>query len=170
MCLLGSGLLHIYSYPTRWKWPWGFYHVDLSDFSIKDSSLVYYWLFLTNSSASPENRCLVPLGVSLENFPLCKELLIPPGTQNYMVRMRLYDVNRRQLNLTIRIACRAEGSLKIFISAPYWLINKTGIPGDHPGRPLAWVFGCLCQLTNWSQCRHYLSSPVCLVVLLSVWL
>ncbi|XP_074831975.1 intermembrane lipid transfer protein VPS13D isoform X2 [Carettochelys insculpta] len=70
----------------------------------------------------------IELGVSLENFPLCKELLIPPGTQNYMVRMRLYDANKRQLNLTIRIVCRAEGSLKIFISAPYWLINKTGLP------------------------------------------
>ncbi|XP_066231199.1 intermembrane lipid transfer protein VPS13D isoform X2 [Saccopteryx leptura] len=70
----------------------------------------------------------IELGVSLENFPLCKELLIPPGTQNYMVRMRLYDTNRRQLNLTIRIVCRAEGSLKIFVSAPYWLINKTGLP------------------------------------------
>ncbi|XP_007940863.1 vacuolar protein sorting-associated protein 13D [Orycteropus afer afer] len=70
----------------------------------------------------------IELGVSLENFPLCKELLIPPGTQNYMVRMRLYDINRRQLNLTIRIVCRAEGSLKIYISAPYWLINKTGLP------------------------------------------
>ncbi|XP_060026866.1 intermembrane lipid transfer protein VPS13D isoform X2 [Erinaceus europaeus] len=70
----------------------------------------------------------IELGVSLENFPLCKELLIPPGTQNYMVRMRLYDSNRRQLNLTIRIVCRAEGALRIFISAPYWLINKTGLP------------------------------------------
>ncbi|XP_018408139.1 PREDICTED: vacuolar protein sorting-associated protein 13D [Nanorana parkeri] len=68
------------------------------------------------------------LGISLENFPHCKELLIPPGTQNYIVRMRLYDVNKRLLNLTIRIICRAEGSLKIFISAPYWLINKTGLP------------------------------------------
>ncbi|KAM4703144.1 intermembrane lipid transfer protein VPS13D [Rhinophrynus dorsalis] len=70
----------------------------------------------------------VELGISLENFQHCKELLIPPGTQNYMVRMRLYDANKRQLNLTIRITCRAEGSLKIFISAPYWLINKTGLP------------------------------------------
>ncbi|XP_063799608.1 intermembrane lipid transfer protein VPS13D isoform X1 [Pseudophryne corroboree] len=68
------------------------------------------------------------LGISLENFQHCKELLIPPGTQNYMVRMRLYDANKRQLNLTIRIMCRAEGSLKIYISAPYWLINKTGLP------------------------------------------
>ncbi|XP_042334804.1 vacuolar protein sorting-associated protein 13D isoform X2 [Sceloporus undulatus] len=70
----------------------------------------------------------IELGVSLENFSRCKELLIPPGTQNYIVRMRLYDVNKRLLNLTIRIVCRAEGSLKIFISAPYWLINKTGLP------------------------------------------
>ncbi|XP_068514968.1 intermembrane lipid transfer protein VPS13D isoform X3 [Anas acuta] len=70
----------------------------------------------------------IELGVLLENFPICKELLIPPGTQNYMVRMRLYDVNKRLLNLTIRIVCLAEGSLKIFISAPYWLINKTGLP------------------------------------------
>lgn len=69
---------------------------------------------------------LVFVGILLENFPICKELLIPPGTQNYMVRMRLYDVNKRLLNLTIRIICRAEGSLKILISAPYWLINKTG--------------------------------------------
>ncbi|KAM4652130.1 intermembrane lipid transfer protein VPS13D [Discoglossus pictus] len=68
------------------------------------------------------------LGICLENFQHCKELLIPPGTQNYMVRMRLYDANKRQLNLTIRIVCRAEGSLKILISAPYWLINKTGLP------------------------------------------
>ncbi|XP_058711402.1 intermembrane lipid transfer protein VPS13D [Poecile atricapillus] len=70
----------------------------------------------------------IELGVLLENFPICKELLIPPGTQNYMVRMRLYDINKRLLNLTIRIVCRAEGSLKILISAPYWLINKTGLP------------------------------------------
>ncbi|XP_075461165.1 intermembrane lipid transfer protein VPS13D isoform X3 [Ascaphus truei] len=68
------------------------------------------------------------LGISVENFQHCKELLIPPGTQNYMVRMRLYDANKRQLNLTIRIVCRVEGSLKILISAPYWLINKTGLP------------------------------------------
>ncbi|XP_070615164.1 intermembrane lipid transfer protein VPS13D isoform X2 [Erythrolamprus reginae] len=70
----------------------------------------------------------IELGISLENFTHCKELLIPPGTQNYVVRMRLYDNNRRLLNLTIRIVCQAKGSLKIFISAPYWLINKTGLP------------------------------------------
>ncbi|XP_049609013.1 intermembrane lipid transfer protein VPS13D isoform X3 [Syngnathus scovelli] len=68
------------------------------------------------------------LGVLLENFPVCKELLIPPGTQNYVVRMRLYDTNKRLLCLTIRIILRAHGALKILISAPYWLVNKTGLP------------------------------------------
>jgi len=69
---------------------------------------------------------LCPLGVLLESFPVCKELLIPPGTQNYVVRMRLYDTNKHLLCLTIRIVLRAQGALKILISAPYWLINKTG--------------------------------------------
>ncbi|XP_072553553.1 intermembrane lipid transfer protein VPS13D isoform X2 [Salminus brasiliensis] len=68
------------------------------------------------------------LGILLENFPVCKELLIPPGTQNYVVRMRLYDTNKRLLCLTIRIILRAQGALKILISAPYWLLNKTGLP------------------------------------------
>ncbi|KAM4737865.1 intermembrane lipid transfer protein VPS13D isoform 3-T3 [Anableps anableps] len=68
------------------------------------------------------------LGVLLESFPVCKELLIPPGTQNYVVRMRLYDTNKRLLCLTIRIVLRAQGALKILVSAPYWLINKTGLP------------------------------------------
>ncbi|KAK3518898.1 hypothetical protein QTP70_014935, partial [Hemibagrus guttatus] len=70
----------------------------------------------------------IELGVLLENFPVCKELLIPSGTQNYLVRMRLYDTNKRLLCLTIRIILRAEGALKILISAPYWLLNKTGLP------------------------------------------
>lgn len=65
-------------------------------------------------------------GVLLESFPVCKELLIPPGTQNYVVRMRLYDTNKHLLCLTIRIILRAQGALKILISSPYWLINKTG--------------------------------------------
>jgi len=71
--------------------------------------------------------CCLFLGVLLENFPICKELLIPPGTQNYVVRMRLYDANKRLLCLTIRIILRAQGALKILISASYWLVNKTGM-------------------------------------------
>ena len=84
---------------------------------------------------------------------MCKELLIPPGTQNYVVRMRLYDGNKRLLCLTIRIVLRAQGALKILISAPYWLINKTGEdPRSH--RALG---------PGWTRARSFL--PVCLVML-----
>lgn len=84
-----------------------------------------FWRFCTSvSSQLLLTSC--PSGVLLENFAVCKELLIPPGTQNYVVRMRLYDTNKRLLCLTIRIVLRAQGALKILISAPYWLINKTG--------------------------------------------
>lgn len=74
----------------------------------------------------PDVCDVCPPGVLLENCPVCKELLIPPGTQNYVVRMRLYDTNKHLLCLTIRIILRAQGALKILVSAPYWLVNKTG--------------------------------------------
>lgn len=98
----------------------------------QDLSIVSHWLeaemyilnLLPVLTAHAHNVCST--GILLENFPICKELLIPPGTQNYVVRMRLYDTNKRLLCLTIRIILRAQGALKILISAPYWLINKTG--------------------------------------------
>lgn len=68
----------------------------------------------------------IELGVLLENFPMYKELLIPPVRQNYVVHMQFYDVNKRLLCLTIRIVLRAHGALTILISASYWLVNKTG--------------------------------------------
>lgn len=40
--------------------------------------------------------------------------------------MRLYDTNKHLLCLTIRIILRAQGALKVLVSAPYWLVNKTG--------------------------------------------
>jgi len=89
--------------------------------SLMDDSFLKMVLVLTRSGYD-----VCSSGVLLESFPVCKELLIPPGTQNYVVRMRLYDTNKRLLCLTIRIILRAQGALKILISAPYWLINKTG--------------------------------------------
>ncbi len=92
---------------------------------------------------------------------MCKELLIPPGTQNYVVRMRLYDVNKQLLCLTIRIVLRAQGALKILISAPYWLVNKTGMLLDLciDYRLMIWI----CNL-NWTQLyctTHNISIDYC---------
>lgn len=111
-------LIYYYFVIIDRKWPLVFtfcgINLSLCDVALLPLRVSHY------SSLAP------PAGVLLENFPVCKELLIPPGTQNYVVRMRLYDVNKQLLCLTIRIILRAQGALKVLISAPYWLVNKTG--------------------------------------------
>ncbi|CAE1274656.1 VPS13D [Acanthosepion pharaonis] len=68
------------------------------------------------------------LGIQLENFRECHELMIPPGTTNYKAIFELYDSEKRMLALTVRIIARKGGALKLLISAPYWLVNKSGVP------------------------------------------
>ena len=53
------------------------------------------------------------LGVLLENFPTCKELVIPPGTQDYRVKIRLYDTSNRLLELWVQIKAGLGGSLRV---------------------------------------------------------
>ncbi|KAL3882451.1 hypothetical protein ACJMK2_028789, partial [Sinanodonta woodiana] len=68
------------------------------------------------------------LGVNLENFPHCRELMIPAGTTKYRVKLRLYDLKNRLLELMVHILARPNGPVRLMISAPYWLINKSGLP------------------------------------------
>ncbi len=53
------------------------------------------------------------LGVLLENFTSCKELVIPPGTQDYRVKIRLYDTEQRLLELWVQIKAGLGGSLRV---------------------------------------------------------
>ena len=53
------------------------------------------------------------LGVELENFPSCKELVIPAGTKDYTVKIRLYDTVDRLLELSVHIKAGIGGSLKV---------------------------------------------------------
>ncbi|XP_013405463.1 vacuolar protein sorting-associated protein 13D-like isoform X2 [Lingula anatina] len=70
----------------------------------------------------------IELGILLENFPTCRELVIPPGVTDYLVKIRLYDTYSRLLELMVRIHARKGGALKLHILAPYWLVNKSGLP------------------------------------------
>ncbi|KAL5009744.1 hypothetical protein ScPMuIL_012049 [Solemya velum] len=70
----------------------------------------------------------IELGIQLENFETCRELVIPPGTTKYKVKLRIYDSSGRLLELVIRITAKIGGSLWLTISAPYWLVNKSGLP------------------------------------------
>lgn len=68
------------------------------------------------------------LGVNLENFTTCRELVIPPDTVDYKVKLRIYDANNRLLELNVHIVADLGGSLKLTVGAPYWLVNRTGLP------------------------------------------
>ncbi|KAI8500255.1 Vacuolar protein sorting-associated protein 13D [Branchiostoma belcheri] len=71
------------------------------------------------------------LGVLLESFPECRELVIPlsgMSTIDHKVKLRLYDTKNRPLHLYVKLKASPGGTLGILISAPYWLINKTGLP------------------------------------------
>ncbi|XP_077998114.1 intermembrane lipid transfer protein VPS13D-like [Glandiceps talaboti] len=68
-------------------------------------------------------------GFLLENYSKCRELVIPENFyRDYKVQIRVEDSQKRQLYLNINIEPRAGKSLKISVSAPYWLINKSGLP------------------------------------------
>ncbi len=53
------------------------------------------------------------LAMFMENFPRCKELVIPPGTVDYKVKLKLYDTQDRLLELFVWIKAETGGSLKV---------------------------------------------------------
>ena len=61
-------------------------------------------------------RQALELGITLENFPTCKELVIPPGTQDYRVKLRLYDTQDRKLELCVKIKAGLGGALRVSTS------------------------------------------------------
>lgn len=53
------------------------------------------------------------LGIHLENFPTCRELVIPPNTVRYKVKIRLFDLKNRLLELIVRILKHQGGALRV---------------------------------------------------------
>jgi vacuolar protein sorting-associated protein 13D len=86
-----------------------------------------------------------------ENFVHSSDLVIGTSPHNFSTRLRLYDSANRLLLLQVnfcinsryefesiilnyyivfqvKVSSKAAGSIKLSISAPYWLVNKAGIP------------------------------------------
>ncbi|CAH1134889.1 unnamed protein product [Ceutorhynchus assimilis] len=70
----------------------------------------------------------VELEIRIENFSTCSNILIPFGTSEFSGRIRLEDSNKRKLYLIAEIFVNRGAKLKINIYAPYWIMNKTGLP------------------------------------------
>ncbi|XP_054931274.2 intermembrane lipid transfer protein VPS13D isoform X1 [Dermacentor andersoni] len=70
----------------------------------------------------------VIIGFSLENFRQCTSLVIPPGSSSFSTRLETHDTEGRLLVLHARVSVLRARSLKVYVSVPYWIINRSGLP------------------------------------------
>lgn len=55
-------------------------------------------------------------------------MLLPPNTNSFTARLRLTDSCGRILYLHAAVNIEKGSAIHINITAPYWIINKTGLP------------------------------------------
>ncbi|KAM7356415.1 vacuolar protein sorting 13D [Cochliomyia hominivorax] len=69
------------------------------------------------------------LSITLDNYKLSGHLKIPMGHTGIVEpKLKLIDVLNRELFLRISIQSFPGKGMEIFIGAPIWIINKTGLP------------------------------------------
>lgn len=71
----------------------------------------------------------VKLTLLLENFVTSSTVVIPPQCNaEFSGRVRIEDIKGRKLYLNALVSPNRGAKLNITMSAPYWIINKTGLP------------------------------------------
>lgn len=79
------------------------------------------------ANVNPEDS--LEFEINLENFQTSNKIVIPSGlSTEFTCRLRLEDERNRKLYLSAIISPNKNAKLKITISAPFWIINKTGLP------------------------------------------
>lgn len=73
------------------------------------------------------------LQVHVENFRCAAGVSVPmahvlEAVTEYTCRVRLEDLERRRLFLAARIECNRGARLRVTVTAPYWIVNRTGLP------------------------------------------
>uniref|UniRef100_A0A1I8IBG5 SHR-BD domain-containing protein n=1 Tax=Macrostomum lignano TaxID=282301 RepID=A0A1I8IBG5_9PLAT len=68
------------------------------------------------------------LQLHLENFRCPEPLRIPWQARRQTLCLTMHDWNDKQLDLMVKLESRAQGPIRITVSACYWLINRTGLP------------------------------------------
>lgn len=66
--------------------------------------------------------------LTLDGYPGAGTLSIPVGLGTVDTTLRLTDVKQRILNLRASITMIKGCGMQISVSAPYWLVNRTGLP------------------------------------------
>ncbi|KAJ9601170.1 hypothetical protein L9F63_000690, partial [Diploptera punctata] len=71
---------------------------------------------------------VVELCFHLENFPRAGVLVIPEGASSFGSVVRLHDLQGRRLFLHGNVTCHRGLGVRVQLTAPFWIINKTGLP------------------------------------------
>ncbi|XP_071874811.1 vacuolar protein sorting 13D isoform X1 [Bombus fervidus] len=66
--------------------------------------------------------------VQLDGYSGSGTMLLPPNTNSFTARLRLTDSCGRILYLHAAVNIEKGSAIHINITAPYWIINKTGLP------------------------------------------
>ncbi|KFB49228.1 vacuolar protein sorting 13D [Anopheles sinensis] len=71
----------------------------------------------------------ITLTLTLDSYPNAGQITIPPGTYgSTTLDVRLFDMGARMLKLSATIVVVKGRGVQISIGAPYWLVNRTGLP------------------------------------------
>lgn len=69
------------------------------------------------------------LSITIDNYKLSGQLKIPMGHSGVVEpKLKLIDLLNREIFLRVSIQSIQGRGMEIFISAPIWIINKTGLP------------------------------------------
>uniref|UniRef100_A0A182NBT9 UBA domain-containing protein n=1 Tax=Anopheles dirus TaxID=7168 RepID=A0A182NBT9_9DIPT len=71
----------------------------------------------------------IALSLTLDSYPNAGQITIPAGTYGSTTfDVRLFDLGGRMLRLAATILVVRGRGVQISIGAPYWLVNRTGLP------------------------------------------
>uniref|UniRef100_A0A182JQ44 UBA domain-containing protein n=1 Tax=Anopheles christyi TaxID=43041 RepID=A0A182JQ44_9DIPT len=71
----------------------------------------------------------IVLSLTLDSYPNTGQITIPAGTYgSTTLDVRLFDMGGRMLKLSATIMVVRGRGVQISIGAPYWLVNRTGLP------------------------------------------
>ncbi|KMQ93281.1 vacuolar protein sorting-associated protein 13d [Lasius niger] len=66
--------------------------------------------------------------IQLDGYPGSGVIILPPTSCSFTARLKLLDSASRMLCLQAAVIVEKGSAVQINITAPYWIVNKTGLP------------------------------------------
>ncbi|CAG7684383.1 unnamed protein product [Allacma fusca] len=63
-----------------------------------------------------------------DNFPQGNSVTLSPNANGYVTKLKFLDNIKRPLVLTARITKDEGSSITVYLSCPFWIVNKAGVP------------------------------------------